>query len=88
VEVVVKATRHVLTTTVTTIAGFVPLLTSGGPFWRPLAIAVAGGIGGSSLLALYFTPALYLLLFGNQGKSKGDRAIEAPAQNVPKSSTV
>lgn len=61
-QVLLKATRHVLTTTVTTITGFIPLLMGGDPFWRPLAIAIAGGIGGSSLLALYFVPAAYLLL--------------------------
>jgi multidrug efflux pump subunit AcrB len=61
-EVVVKSTRHVLTTTVTTMMGFVPLLLEGDPFWRPLAIAIAGGIAGSSLLALYFVPAAYLAL--------------------------
>ena len=61
-DVVVKATRHVVTTTVTTIAGFIPLLISGGPFWRPLAIAIAGGISGSSILALYFVPAVYLMI--------------------------
>ena len=61
-EVVVKATRHILTTTITTMVGFIPLITDGGSFWRPLAIAIAGGIGGSPLLALYFTPAAYLLV--------------------------
>ncbi len=61
-EVVVKATRHVLTTTITTMVGFIPLITDGGSFWMPLAIAIAGGIGGSPLLALYFTPAAYLLV--------------------------
>ncbi|MGD1906775.1 MAG: efflux RND transporter permease subunit [Leptolyngbyaceae cyanobacterium] len=60
--VVVKATRHVLTTTITTMVGFVPLLVDGDPFWQPLAIAIAGGIGGSPILALYFTPAAYVLL--------------------------
>ncbi|MBE9048020.1 efflux RND transporter permease subunit [Pleurocapsales cyanobacterium LEGE 10410] len=71
-NVVVKATRHVITTTVTTIAGFIPLLVSGGPFWRPLAIAIAGGISGSSVLALYFVPAVYLIIKrGNrQGENK------------------
>ena len=61
-DVVVKATRHVLTTTITTMVGFTPLLMDGDPFWQPLAIAIAGGIGGSPFLALYFTPAAYLLL--------------------------
>ncbi|MEO0759505.1 MAG: efflux RND transporter permease subunit [Cyanobacteria bacterium J06648_16] len=63
VEVVIKATRHVITTTITTIAGFVPLLISGGPFWRPLAIAIAGGISGASMMALYFVPAAYALIY-------------------------
>ena len=61
-EVVIKATRHVLTTTVTTMMGFVPLLLEGDPFWQPLAIAIAGGIAGSSVMALYFVPAMYVLL--------------------------
>ena len=62
-KVVNQSTRHVITTTITTIAGFVPLLVSGGPFWRPLAVAIAGGIGGASLLALYFVPAAYALVY-------------------------
>ncbi|MFK8183607.1 MAG: efflux RND transporter permease subunit [Phormidesmis sp.] len=62
-SVVGKSTRHVITTTITTIAGFVPLLLSGGPFWRPLAVATAGGISGASLLALYFVPAAYALIY-------------------------
>ncbi|MDY6783991.1 MAG: efflux RND transporter permease subunit [Cyanobacteriota bacterium] len=67
VEVVVKATRHVLTTTITTMVGFIPLLVSGGVFWQPLAIAIAGGVGGSPILALYFTPAAYVLLHRRTG---------------------
>ena len=31
-EVVVKATRHVLTTTITTMVGFIPLITKGNSF--------------------------------------------------------
>jgi len=40
--------------------GFVPLLIENDPFWRPLAIAISGGISGSSILALYFVPAMYM----------------------------
>ncbi|AOX01779.1 acriflavine resistance protein B [Moorena producens PAL-8-15-08-1] len=64
VEVIVLSTRHVLTTTITTVAGFVPLLLDGGQFWPPLAICIAGGVGGATLLALLFVPCAYLLLFG------------------------
>ncbi|WP_031294188.1 efflux RND transporter permease subunit [Leptolyngbya sp. Heron Island J] len=68
VEVVLKATRHVITTTITTIAGFIPLIISGGLFWRPLAVAIAGGITGSSIMALYFVPAVYSLIYRSRRK--------------------
>ena len=61
-KVVLHSTRHVLTTTLTTAIGFVPLLLSGGDFWPPLAVAIAGGVIGATLLALYFVPAAYYLL--------------------------
>lgn len=61
-EVVVRATRHVLATTVTTVAGFTPLMVDGGGFWPPVATAIAGGVVGSTLLALYFVPSAYVML--------------------------
>ena len=42
-DVVVRSTRHVLSTTLTTIAGFLPLILAGGGFWPPLATSIAGG---------------------------------------------
>ncbi|MEL6383808.1 MAG: efflux RND transporter permease subunit [Cyanobacteria bacterium J06626_18] len=74
-DVVVKATRHVLTTTITTMVGFVPLLADSDPFWQPLAIAIAGGIAGSPILALYFTPAAYLLLTKNKSAHKAQQNV-------------
>lgn len=62
IEIVVHATRHVIATTLTTTIGFVPLLLDGGGFWPPLAVIISGGIGGATLLALYFVPSAYLLL--------------------------
>ncbi|MEM9220042.1 MAG: efflux RND transporter permease subunit [Cyanobacteria bacterium P01_F01_bin.150] len=61
-NVIVRSTRHVLTTTVTTMAGFIPILIAGGNLWPPLAICIAGGIGGATLLALFFVPCAYLLI--------------------------
>lgn len=58
-DVVVDATRHIVSTTVTTIGGFVPLIIDGGTFWPPLATAIAGGVGGSALIALYLVPAMF-----------------------------
>ena len=77
-EVVVKATRHVLTTTITTMVGFIPLISDGDPFWLPLAIAIAGGIGGSPLLALYFTPAAYLLVKRRRKNTKKRKQLLLP----------
>ncbi len=77
-EVVVKATRHVLTTTITTMVGFIPLIADGDPFWLPLAIAIAGGIGGSPLLALYFTPAAYLLVKGRRKNTRKRKQLLLP----------
>jgi multidrug efflux pump subunit AcrB len=67
-KVVLHSTRHVLTTTLTTAIGFVPLLLSGGEFWPPLAVAIAGGVVGATLLALYFVPAAYYLIKSRLGK--------------------
>ena len=58
-RVVFHCTRHILATTLTTIAGFVPLVVGAGEFWPPLAITIAGGVGGATLIALYFVPSLF-----------------------------
>jgi multidrug efflux pump subunit AcrB len=60
------ATRHIFTTTLTTVGGFLPLLLSGGDFWPPLAVVIAGGVGLSIFLGLFFTPALYRLTVGRE----------------------
>ena len=61
VDVVMRETRHVVATTLTTIAGFVPLLLSGGEFWPPLAVAIGGGVAGATLLALITVPSVHLI---------------------------
>ncbi len=61
-ERLIENARHVLATTITTIVGFAPLVTGGGDFWPPLAIVISAGVGGATLLALFFVPAAYLVL--------------------------
>ena len=58
----VGATRHIVATTLTTMGGFVPIILTGDVFWLPLATAIAGGVAGSALLALYFTPAVFRIM--------------------------
>lgn len=59
---VLGCSRHVLSTTLTTIVGFAPLFVYGGEFWSPVAIAISGGVGGATLIALYMIPCAYLLV--------------------------
>ena len=61
VDIVVGATRHIISTTLTTIGGFMPLIIWGGGMWPPLATAISGGMVGATLLALIFVPTLYYL---------------------------
>jgi len=53
--------RPVLTTSLTTIFGVLPLSLS-DPAWFPLCLAVAAGLGASTISALTIVPCLYLLL--------------------------
>lgn len=66
-EAIVRATmscsRHILSTTVTTIGGFIPLLLfTSGTFWPPLAVVLAGGVGFSVILSLIYTPVIIALI--------------------------
>lgn len=61
-DVVLDATRHILATTMTTIGGFLPLIIFGGRFWPPMATAIAGGVIGASVLALYFVPSVFVAI--------------------------
>ena len=61
-EIVVAATRHIIATTLTTMGGFVPIILQGDVFWMPLATGIAGGVAGSAILALYFTPAIFRIM--------------------------
>ena len=74
-KVVLRSTRHVIATTLTTAVGFVPLLLGGGEFWPPLAIAIAGGVIGATLLALYLIPAAYLIITRSKNQRFCTKAI-------------
>lgn len=76
-RVVIKATRHVVTTTATTIIGFVPLLLEGDPFWQPLSLAISGGMVGATLMALYFVPAAYVLIKRGKPQPKDQNLVES-----------
>ena len=81
--VVMHATRHVIATTLTTITGFIPLMLDRTGFWPPLAIAIAGGLGGATILALYYVPAAHILIFRG-----GRKRLRRQLSNLPSSSSV
>jgi len=85
VAVVLDATRHIVSTTVTTMGGFVPLIVFGGTFWPPLATAIAGGVGGSAIIALYTVPAVHLALARRRPEQQqaGADAVVAPLEQPP-----
>jgi multidrug efflux pump subunit AcrB len=71
-------TRHIVATTLTTVAGFLPLLLfSGGDFWPPLAVVIAGGVMLSAVLGLVFTPAAYRVV-GLARVRLSTRAVAGP----------
>tara|TARA_B100000749_G_scaffold265955_1_gene241549 strand:- start:14645 stop:15448 length:804 start_codon:yes stop_codon:yes gene_type:complete len=61
-QAVQSCTRHISSTTITTIGGFMPLILAGGGFWPPFAVAIAGGSLLTTLLSFYFVPACFLLM--------------------------
>lgn len=87
VDAVVNATmgcsRHILSTTVTTVGGFIPLLMfSEGTFWPPLAVVLAGGVGFSIILSLLFTPVLVAWLARREAKKQNSSAPEEHSDMV------
>jgi len=72
IDETVAATRHIVSTTLTTVGGFVPLLLfTGGDFWPPLAIVIAGGVALSISLSLVFTPTVYTRLGAMRVRTAG-----------------
>jgi multidrug efflux pump subunit AcrB len=57
--------RSILLTTITTIAGLLPLALSGTELWPPMAWAMISGLSASTLLTLMVVPALYRLVFSD-----------------------
>ena len=65
--------RPVVMTTLTTILGMVPMAVGrgeGAEMWRPMGVAVIGGLTFSTLLTLLFVPVLYCVFAGNGIKNQ------------------
>lgn len=65
--------RPVLMTTITTLAGLLPLAISRGEgceIWQPLGITMIGGLSISTLVTMLFVPTLYALVEARVRKNK------------------
>lgn len=80
-DVVMRSSRHILSTTVTTFGGFLPLIVAGGGFWPPFAMAIAGGVLLSAIVSFYFVPPAFSLLTrsGRTGDQVGVVMEKRPA---------
>jgi multidrug efflux pump subunit AcrB len=70
VGVVMNSSRHIVSTTITTFGGFLPLILAGGGFWPPFAMAVAGGVLLSTVVSFWFTPAAFQLVYARRARSR------------------
>ncbi|MFT5788664.1 MAG: multidrug efflux pump, partial [Shewanella sp.] len=75
VELVTSCGRHIGSTTITTIGGFLPLIIAGGGFWPPFAIAIAGGTLLTTLLSLVWVPTMYHLIMGPKKSTEADSSL-------------
>ncbi|MFM2641998.1 efflux RND transporter permease subunit [Vibrio chagasii] len=74
VEAVMSCTRHISSTTITTVGGFMPLIIAGGGFWPPFAVAIVGGTVLTTLISFYFVPVVYHLMTKKQRKTVAPQA--------------
>ncbi|MEO1140468.1 MAG: efflux RND transporter permease subunit [Pseudomonadota bacterium] len=82
-RVVTGSSRHIVSTTITTFGGFLPLILEGGAFWPPFAVAIAGGVLFSTVVSFYFTPPLFSLIH-RRDKTVTDKAVTAYPTDCPK----
>ena len=72
-----KRLRPILMTTLTTIFGLLPLMLFGGEMWYGMAVVIAAGLGGGTVLTLGVVPVLYALLFRVGPPAAHEREAEA-----------
>ncbi|MEM6385578.1 MAG: efflux RND transporter permease subunit [Pseudomonadota bacterium] len=81
VRVVTGSSRHIVSTTITTFGGFLPLILDGGAFWPPFAVAIAGGVLLSTVVSFYFTPPVYALI--RRRVERRAKKVETAPEIVP-----
>ncbi|MEO0435292.1 MAG: efflux RND transporter permease subunit [Pseudomonadota bacterium] len=66
--VIMDSSRHIVSTTITTFGGFLPLILDGGQFWPPFAMAIAGGVLLSTVVSFFYVPPMFMLVYTRRHK--------------------
>lgn len=61
VMAVTRRFRPIMISNITTIIGLTPLIISGGDFFQPMAISLAGGLFIGTILTIIFVPCIYFV---------------------------
>ncbi|MEL6957857.1 MAG: efflux RND transporter permease subunit [Pseudomonadota bacterium] len=87
-EVVMRSSRHIVSTTITTVGGFLPLILAGGGFWPPFAVAIAGGVALSAVVSFYFTPPAFKIAYARQQAAGPKRASHTGPKSAESQSAI
>ena len=72
VDAVYLRFRPIMLTSFTTILGLIPLLLTGGNFFKPLAISFMGGMVTSTILTIFLIPSVYYMIYNKRTKKARD----------------
>ncbi|MBU1019977.1 MAG: efflux RND transporter permease subunit, partial [Firmicutes bacterium] len=75
VDAVYLRFRPIMLTSLTTILGLIPLLITGGNFFRPLAITFMGGMVTSTLLTIFLIPSVYYMIYHKKPKKENKKSL-------------
>lgn len=70
IDAVYARFRPIMLTSLTTILGLIPLLLTGGNFFKPLAITFMGGMVTSTIFTIFLVPSMYCLIYTKKKKKK------------------
>lgn len=77
--VVMDSSRHIVSTTITTFGGFLPLILEGGGFWPPFAMSIAGGVLLSTIVSFFYVPPMFMLVYRRRHKRQQSKLSLANA---------
>ena len=83
-EVVMDSSRHIVSTTVTTFGGFLPLILEGSQFWPPFALAIAGGVLLSTVVSFFYVPPMFMLAYRRRHRRLRRQSSLAMAGDGPR----